>query len=320
MQEGHFLRVGKQVFVFFVYICRDVLKIKEMSEKKIFMGFVSLLCVLVALTSCSDGKTNQLQSQIDSLNSVVKQQTEDLDYCQDCLTLITESIDSIAMADSTLVRMTTNRDGIATKESIKEDLKGYVDILHRQRQRLNELESRLSVNGREMAKMSNIISYLNKQIEAKDAQIQDLQKMLELRNFDIAMLQSKVNQLHTTNFDLQNTVSTQQEAITVAQEMLNEAYYIIGTGKELKEAGVLSGKLLGKKKVNADNINSEIFTKIDIRNVTSIHVDSDKPTIKSQHPSNSYKIVSDKKNKSSEIQIIDEIDFWSLTRYLIIQK
>ena len=278
----------------------------------VFMGSVAVL------TSCSDGKTGSLQAQIDSLNSVVEQQAKELDDSQSFLSLITESIDSLAMADSSLIRVTTNREGTVTKESIRENLNGYKEILNRQRERLSALESRLSANGKEVQKMSSLISYLNKQIEAKDAQIQDLQNMLDRRNFDIAMLQGKVTQLYNANTDLQKTVSTQQETIGLAQEMLNEAFYIIGTSKELKAAGVLSGRI--KSKVNVDNINSDLFTKLDIRQVTSIHVDSSNPTIKSQHPSNSYKIVPDKKNKTAEIQILDEIDFWSLTRYLIIQK
>jgi chromosome segregation ATPase len=275
---------------------------------------------MVALTSCSDGKTSSLQAQIDSLNSLVENQAQELDYSQSCLSLITESIDSLAMADSTIIRVTTNREGTMTKESIRQDLDGYKTVLQHQRERLGQLEQQLLSNGREMAKMANVISYLNKQIEAKDAQIQELQNMLEQNNFDIAQLQAKVTQLYNSNSALESTVSSQQEAISVAQEMLNEAYYIIGTSKELKAAGVLSGKLLGKSKVNANNINPELFNKVDIRQVKSIHFDSEKPTIKSQHPSDSYRIVPNKKDKSAEIQIIDELDFWSITHYLIIQK
>ena len=291
-----------------------------MRKKHLFMAPLLIAGSMVALTSCSDGKTSSLQAQIDSLNSLVENQAQELDYSQSCLSLITESIDSLAMADSTIIRVTTNREGTMTKESIRQDLDGYKAVLQHQRERLGQLEQQLLSNGREMAKMANVISYLNKQIEAKDAQIQELQNMLEQNNFDIAKLQAKVTQLYNSNSALESTVSSQQEAISVAQEMLNEAYYIIGTSKELKAAGVLSGKLLGKSKVNANNINPELFNKVDIRQVKSIHVDSEKPTIKSQHPSDSYRIVPNKKDKSAEIQIIDELDFWSITHYLIVQK
>lgn len=320
---------GRIVHFFCVLLHGDNRKIKStliqnreesMRKRQLFIVTLLGMASAAAVVSCSDSKTESLQSKIDSLNSVVEQQAQDLEYSQGCLNVIAESIDSIAMADSTLIRVTSAREGTVTKESLKEDLNGYVNILRRQRERLSALESKLSGSNKDMAKLNNLISYLNKQIEAKDAQIKELQDMLELRNFDIAMLQGKVNQLSTMNTDLQSTVATQQEAIGVAQEMLNEAYCIIGTSKELKEAGVLSKKFMGKSKVNVDNINSELFTKLDIRQTTSIHIDSDKPTLKSQHPSNSYRIVPDKKHKTAEIQIVDEIDFWSLTRYLIIQK
>lgn len=291
-----------------------------MNKKQFFIGSLLFLSGIVTLTSCSDGKVNSLQTQIDSLNRVVAQQSEQLDDNQSFLTLITESIDSLAMADSTLIRVATGKDGIITKESIKENLDGYVEILNRQRKRLSILESELRSNEDEMSKMASIINYLNKQIEAKDAQIKDLQEMLEQRNFDIAMLQSRVTQLYNTNSNLQALVDSQKETILVAQEMMNEAYYIIGTSKELKAAGVLNGKFMGKSKVDVNNINSELFNRVDIRKVTSIHVESSNPTIKSQHPSNSYNIIPDKKNKTAVIQIVDEIGFWSLTRYLIIQK
>lgn len=291
-----------------------------MNKKQFFIGSLLFLSGIVTLTSCSDGKVNSLQTQIDSLNRVVAQQSEQLDDNQSFLTLITESIDSLAMADSTLIRVATGKDGIITKESVKENLDGYVEILNRQRKRLSILESELRSNEDEMSKMASIINYLNKQIEAKDAQIKDLQEMLEQRNFDIAMLQSRVTQLYNTNSNLQALVDSQKETISVAQEMINEAYYIIGTSKELKAAGVLNGKFMGKSKVDVNNINSELFNRIDIRKVTSIHVESSNPTIKSQHPSNSYNIIPDKKNKTAVIQIVDEIGFWSLTRYLIIQK
>ena len=151
-----------------------------MRKKHLFMAPLLIAGSMVALTSCSDGKTSSLQAQIDSLNSLVENQAQELDYSQSCLSLITESIDSLAMADSTIIRVTTNREGTMTKESIRQDLDGYKTVLQHQRERLGQLEQQLLSNGREMAKMANVISYLNKQIEAKDAQIQALQNQLNM--------------------------------------------------------------------------------------------------------------------------------------------
>ena len=71
--------------------------------------------------------------------------------------------------------------------------------------------------------------------------------------------------------------------------------------------------------MNSD-VDVSAFKKIDIRQVTQIQVDSKNAKILSSHPSNSYSIRVDKANKSSVITILDEVAFWSLTRYLVIEK
>ena len=283
-------------------------------------SLMGLLSALAFFNSCNDGKGEALQSKIDSLATVVEQQATDLDYYQSCLFIVSEGLDSIAKADSSLVLISTNPEGTVTKESIRENLKSYADMLMRQHERLNALEAKFKTSNKELSRMNGLINLLNKQIAEKEATIQKLQEKVELDNFTIDMLQAEVNRLSTENAQLTNTVSSQKESLKVAQGMLNEAYYIVGTSKELKEAGVLSSKFLGKSKINADNIDASLFTKIDISKVTRINVDDSKITIKSNHPSDSYKIVSDKKNNQSTIVILEEIDFWSLTRYLVIQK
>ena len=280
----------------------------------------ALFGAMIAFNACSGDQSGALQSQVDSLTSVVEQQAQDLDYYQSCLTIVSEGLDSIAKADSSLISITSGNEGTVTRESVRENLQSYADLLTRQHQRIDDLEQKLGNSSAEVKRMSGLIAMLNKQIAEKEATIQSLREKVELSNFSISMLQGEVNRLSDANAQLTTTVSAQGEAIQAAQEMLNEAYYIVGTSKELKASGILSKKFLGKTKVDADNIDASLFTKIDIRNVTQITVDDKSVTIKSQHPSGSYQVVSDKKSNTSVIQILDEVAFWSLTRYLIIQK
>lgn len=257
--------------------------------------------------------------QVDSLTTKLEEQAEDLSYYQDCLDIVSDGLDSIAAADSSLMMVTGNKEGTISKESIRENLAAYADMLARQHERIQNLENELSGNKRELSKMKQLLAYLNKQIAEKDATIKSLNEQLDQKNFDINKLKEEVGRLNVTNADLTNTVKQQDEAITVAQEMLNEAYYIVGTNKELKKQGVLSKKFLGKAQMNSD-VDVSAFKKIDIRQVTQIQVDSKNAKILSSHPSNSYSIRVDKANKSSVITILDEVAFWSLTRYLVIEK
>lgn len=290
-----------------------------MKKITLSLTLASTLMAAVGFMSCDGESKSSLKMQVDSLTTKLEEQAEDLSYYQDCLDIVSDGLDSIAAADSSLMMVTGNKEGTISKESIRENLAAYADMLARQHERIQNLENELSGNKRELSKMKQLLAYLNKQIAEKDATIKSLNEQLDQKNFDINKLKEEVGRLNVTNADLTNTVKQQDEAITVAQEMLNEAYYIVGTNKELKKQGVLSKKFLGKAQMNSD-VDVSAFKKIDIRQVTQIQVDSKNVKILSSHPSNSYSIRVDKVNKSSVITILDEVAFWSLTRYLVIEK
>lgn len=278
-------------------------------------------CATVLLfQACGGNQTEALQSELDSLMTIVEQQNQDLEFYQSCLFLVSDGLDSIAKADNNLVAVASNKEKTVTRESIKQDLDAYASLLTRQRERINTLERQMTEGNKDRERMRGIINMLKQQVEEKDATIQKLQEKIETQDFNIALLLDEINKLHTQNVTLKKEKKATEEALDVAQEMINEAYYLIGTSKELKESGVLKGKFLGKSKVNVDEIEASKFTQIDIRNVNKLVVDSKKITIKSQHPSTSYEIQTDKKNGTSTLVILDENAFWDQTRYLIIQK
>lgn len=290
--------------------------------KKILIP-ISAACALVAtFCACQGGKQTEqaLLAQIDSLNTTVQQQAEDLGFYQGCLSLVTDGLDSITRADSNLITITTAGEGTVTRESIREDLLTYSSMLDRLRQRSAELEQQLGQAGSDRQRMQTLINHLNQQIEKKDATIQELQKKIEQKDFSINMLQDEVNQLYALNAELTNTVQSQRKTINDTQARLYRAYYIVGTSRELKDADILSGRFLAKSKVDVDNLDLSLFTRVDTRRFQQLKVDSKSITIKSQHPSGSYEIITDKKAGTSTLRILDEPAFWSINPILIIQK
>ncbi len=288
--------------------------------------FYLVICValstmaVLSFQACKGDQTEALQSQVDSLTATIEQNNQELEFYQSCLFLVSDGLDSIARADKNLMTVASSREKTITRESIKQDLAAYADLLTRQRERINQLEAQMGEGGKERERMKGLISILSKQIEEKDATIQKLQKKVETQDFNVALLQDEINGLYTKIATLKHENKSQAEALTVAQEMLNEGYYIIGSSSELKKLGVLSSRFLGKSKVNVDEIDESIFTKIDTRNFLQLTIPSKKVTIKSQHPSTSYKLTTDKKSGTTTLDIVDELDFWSVTRFLIIQK
>lgn len=288
--------------------------------------FYLVICValstmaVLSFQACKGDQTEALQSQVDSLTATIEQNNQELEFYQSCLFLVSDGLDSIARADKNLMTVASSREKTITRESIKQDLAAYADLLTRQRERINQLEAQMGEGGKERERMKGLISILSKQIEEKDATIQKLQKKVETQDFNVALLQDEINGLYTKIATLKHENKSQAEALTVAQEMLNEGYYIIGSSSELKKLGVLSSRFLGKSKINVDEIDESIFTKIDTRNFLQLTIPSKKVTIKSQHPSTSYKLTTDKKSGTTTLDIVDELDFWSVTRFLIIQK
>lgn len=288
--------------------------------------FYLVICValstmaVLSFQACKGDQTEALQSQVDSLTATIEQNNQELEFYQSCLFLVSDGLDSIARADKNLMTVASSREKTITRESIKQDLAAYADLLTRQRERINKLEAQMGEGGKERERMKGLISILSKQIEEKDATIQKLQKKVETQDFNVALLQDEINGLYTKIATLKHENKSKDEAIKVAQEMLNEGYYIIGSSSELKKLGVLSSRFLGKSKVNVDQIDESIFTKIDTRDFLQLTIPSKKVTIKSQHPSTSYKLTTDKKSGTTTLDIVDELDFWSVTRFLIIQK
>ena len=288
--------------------------------------FYLVICValstmaVLSFQACKGDQTEALQSKVDSLTATIEQNNQELEFYQSCLFLVSDGLDSIARADKNLMTVASSREKTITRESIKQDLAAYADLLTRQRERINQLEAQMGEGGKERERMKGLISILSKQIEEKDATIQKLQKKVETQDFNVALLQDEINGLYTKIATLKHENKSQAEALTVAQEMLSEGYYIIGSSSELKKLGVLSSRFLGKSKINVDEIDESIFTKIDTRDFLQLTIPSKKVTIKSQHPSTSYKLTTDKKSGTTTLDIIDELDFWSVTRFLIIQK
>lgn len=289
--------------------------------KKTFKSVLvsSLVCALTSLMSCNGGASGELQSQVDSLSTQVQSQGEMLAYYEQCLDLIACSLDSIAYEEGMLVQATNVPEKSFSKTAFKETLDTYASMLKRQKEDIAKLKEDMASSKANVSKLQRMVEYLTKQVEEKDAKIANLMEVIESNNFTISMLKSQIDQLSLDNASLKSTVSTQNEMIEMANDMLNEAYYVVGSSSELKEAGLLSQKFLGKKKVDVNSVQADKFTKVDIRSFKSLNLNSKSPKVMSQHPENSYRIEQDKKSKTSVLHIVDEVEFWSISKFLIVQ-
>ena len=66
------------------------------------------------------------------------------------------------------------------------------------------------------------------------------------------------------------------------------------------------------------DINKDYFTQVDIRTTKEIKLYSKRAELLTTHPSGSYELVKDDKGQLT-LKITNPTEFWSVSRYLVIQ-
>lgn len=287
---------------------------------KIRHFFITL--AILASVSCSDNKVNMLTSQIDSLNTVLATRTAAYEEMNNCLDIIVSGLDSIEHQEQIIYMKKDEVSGRPlTAREIKERIDYLEELLQRHRERIRVLEDSLKIQSdKRVDALKKIIANQQKQLEEKERTIGTLRAEIGKQKEQLKELAYNVETLTGDKARLEEQVTTQGEALDIQDEIINEGYYIMGTRKELKDAGIINTTLLGigRSKVNLEQAALEKMEKIDIRTFSNeITIPSKKVKILSHMPENSYAIIME--NGVSKLFIKDPALFWSLSRILVIE-
>lgn len=292
-------------------------------KRMYFMAAIAAMCVML-LASCYKGKLEQAEGTIDSLLQANNMTEQELADYVSLVNDVSASMDAIMAAEDQISDATKEGSSVEQRNVLKDKVNQMASILQEQKDRVAELEAKLNASGTKNAKLQSIITMMKSQIAAKDNMIAELRKELDNKNADITALTGKVENLTTENTSLNTTIKGQKEEIQGQKEVItsqtnkmNEAFVKIATKKELKDAGLLEGGFLQKKKVNINGVDKKLFQQVDIRTYKTITINSKNPKIKSQMPEDSYTLVSN--GTTTTLTIIDAERFWSITNFLIIQ-
>ena len=271
-----------------------------------FVAVVAAGCMMMACGGKTEGNP-----EADSLRNVLNGTLSEMSEMDLFLDAVNASMDSVVNMDGEILRI-SGESPLSRKEQIRQNIEAYKMILKRQRDRLAALEEKLKGSNANNEKLMKTISALKKQIEEKDQAIVELTEELEKRNFDIKTLKGHVEKLNTQVAELKEETKSQEEALVAQSDM-------IGTKKELKAAGLLSGGSLFKKsRLDLSQVNASSFNKIDIRKDKSFNIPAKKATVLTQMPSGSYTIT-DNGDGTSTLTITDASRFWSVSNYLVVR-
>ncbi len=263
--------------------------------------------------SCKSDTEKQANPEADSLKTVAGELTSQLNEKEAALqefiasfNEIQENLNAIKEKEKIVVNASEKGDVKKKEDQIKEDIQSIYDLMSKNKNRINSLSKKLKDANLKIEGMDQMIANMQATIDQKDVEISDLKTRIEGLNIELSNL--------NTNYKMVEAESAEKT------EIINTAFYAIGTSKELIEKKVITKEGgfigIGKSAKMQSDFNKDYFTKINAEQTQSINIGAKKVKLLSTHPSGSYKLVGEK--PVQKIDITNPKEFWSVSKYLVI--
>ena len=278
-------------------------------KKVLFMAAMAAM-----LAACNEvGSNLSGDKERDSLRNVIDQKENEINDLMGTFNEIQQGFDLINEAEGRVNLMKNNAENNNIVENIRENMTFIQETLLENKRKIAELQNKLNNSSINSAKLKEAIASLTSQLNKKNAEVESLRTALAEKDVIIQAIGDTLNTLKE-----ENTLIKQQkedtEAIAKNQDtQLNTAWYVFGTSKELKERGILK-----KGEVLQGDYDKDYLTKIDIRKVSVIALESKSAELLTTHPSSSYTLLKDSKGEYT-LRITDAAKFWSISKYLVIK-
>lgn len=274
---------------------------------------VVLACASV-LISCGPSESERLQmnGRIDSLQALVNQRDSEIDELMGTFNEIQNGFEQINAAEGRVALYADNYE--KNSKDLQENMKFIQQTMEENRKKIEELQARLKSSGINAAKLQAAVDKLTSQMKAKDKEIADLRTLLANKDIQIAELGDSLTSVVVKSEEIKKAKEEVDQIASKQDELLNTAWYVYGTKKELKERKILvDGDVLKDSSFDAD-----YFTKIDIRNTIVIPLNSKSAKVLTTHPEDSYTLIKGA-NDEYTLRIKDPSAFWSVSKYLVIR-
>jgi len=292
---------------------------------------VTIVTVLISLTSCNQKKIDQLEKRNGELSEINTLQDSLLN---DFMMYFNEFEDNLAMIKEreNIINMSTTDPEFQEdrKTQVLEDIQTINSLLVQNRSIIDSLTHRLEGSQGRVREFRRTIARLNKRLDEKSTEVQDLKGQLEQMDFAVASLNARVDTLTRVSTNLrqrsdnqlaqieqqEGLIEEQSEKIAFQTKSLNTAFYVTGTSKELKAQNVIESN---RAKTISNSFDPSAFTKIDITSLQEIPIEAKKAKLLTVHPADSYVFESGESKKNLEsLKITNPEKFWSTSKYLVV--
>jgi len=278
---------------------------------------------LLLLTSCGPivlKKDLDAANEVnDSLRVIQAEVEREMNMYLRAINDIQTTIEEIKQKQQILTVKKASEDLTASDmQQINDDLKSLGTLLEDNRIELQKLRAQAKKSTFHIQELQNTIKILTESLEEESRKVTLLTEELASKNL---VLQEMTEQLQTQENDLrllEHETTQQKQQIAQQETALNSAWYAFGSKKELREQGILNRRgTFSQQRVLENDFNKDYFVKIDVRQTTEIPLYSSRAKILTTHPTSSYTL--ERKNKEYVLVIVDYKEFWSVSRYLVVE-
>jgi len=283
--------------------------------------FITFVILLILFTSCGkqSSEYKSLKAQNDSLQNAKLKLQEEVDGYFSAMNQIEQNIEKIKSTENGISVQPVGKElseDVRTK--INDDMTYINDMLQANKTELSRLKSKIRKSAFKSSQLEHTILRLTKSLEEETSKVALLQVELAEKDSIIIKLDTKVNDLGKNVEDLSTENKTKETKIKEQDETIHTAWYVFGTMSELKQQKIVTTEgILSAQKVLQRDFNKNYFVRIDARNTKSIPLYSTHAKILTSHPKSSYTL--NKENGNFVLIILDTDDFWSISKYLVIE-
>lgn len=272
-----------------------------------------ILSAVFVFASCNNMNSNRQKEVEDSLRNELNLKDKEMDEMLEALNIVQDGFRQIDEAAGRIDLSTSNENLMSEKEKIEDQMKFIQSKMAENEAQIEKMQKMLNSSNAANAKFKKLVADLQQQLAQKEQYLIELQKELDAKNIHIAALDSTITNMNTKLTDLQAENENKTKVVDAQDKMINRAWYVFGTKKELKNHKIIDdGEVL--KNTEFDQ---EYFTEVDIREFKELPLYSKKVTIETSHPEGTYQLVKDEKGQYV-LKITKPEEFWNVSRYLVI--
>ena len=282
-------------------------------------NFIVLAFVSVFIFGCKEetGTTESVAGESEELARLKSENRELQEQLGAKDSTINESIMLFNEIEQNLAMINLKEDEIRFRSNdveLEEDGKQWI------LQEIQNINYLREANSKKVAELNKALQDKNLQIEELQTMITHLMDKIQVQEEEIEMLRVELADLDREYVELLEAYQEQTELTAETLQELNKGFYAYGTSKELEANGVIvkeGGFIgIGKKAMLKDDFNDEYFTPVDITKTKSIQVTGKKLKFITDHPSTAYDITVNGENNT--IKILDPKSFWKVSKYLVV--